>query len=130
VTRKAVLTVAVVLSFLAQPAQASHDPHDFTGWVEAEMHLSSTPIWVPTHRVYAHATGFRIGVNFSDRKPVPFRVCLTKKGSTFKCWTGSAWPLKRITVTEFIPEGRYVVKWWVRSHVVATWPLHIYGENA
>ena len=125
-----VIVIAVLdLFVLAAIAQATHTPYDITGWVETEISTSATPEWVPAHRVYAAGGGFRLGFNASDTKAVPFEVCLTKGGKALKCWKSSAWPVKRIRA-DWNSVGHYVVKWYVRGRVRATWPLHVYGENA
>jgi hypothetical protein len=127
--KKSLVAAGFAVLLVAAPASTAN--YRYAGWVETIGARNSGFADFPTHSVYAHGAGFTLGFyDGQTPQPSPFKVCLAQKAAVRKCWTSTAWPVKRIKVTQFFRVGFYVVKWYVGGRVVATWPLHLYGEDA
>jgi hypothetical protein len=134
VRRIVALATVALASLLATSVLAANGPgptkYRFTGW----MSPSAVPGGWPSHLLVEGDAGT---LRFADRlnltrKPVAYRVCVFRLGSSRGPCRRSAAPISaRPSVLPLFVSccGEFVAKWYVGGRVVATWPFQFVREH-
>jgi hypothetical protein len=120
-TKRIVLLVAVATA-LAVTASADAGGR-YTGWA-ANAGAPDGTLRSPSHYLSMCAG---VSLNFSDagQEHTTYRVSVTKPRGKTVSWTrttrNSFTPSAVLPRTDYWPLGRYVARWYVAGHLVASW---------